>query len=128
MAIINATPHAVNVYATESVRFDAKHRKYIIVDGCSPIHIIPPSGMMLSAKMETLPVGSIDGIPVQQSSVIAADPLPSDDNYIVSRLFHSAMTALGEPTERLLLIGSPVYRVSQDGAVAPVGCLALERG
>lgn len=127
MAIINATPHYINIFSTHSVSFDTAQRKYFVSGSEEPTHIIPPSGMLLSAKMQTETVEPLLGIPIQRTAVVSADPIPDGEYYIVSRLYHSAMVTLGEPTDRLLLIGSPVYRVI-DGAIAPCGCLALEQG
>lgn len=129
MTIVNATPHSINIFSTYSVNYDTKQRKYFVSGNEEPTHIIPPSGMMLNAQLETIPDGDIGGIPLQRTAVVSADSLPDgDDVFIVSRIFHSALHTLGEPTDRTLLVGSPVYRVTENGAIAPVGCLALERG
>jgi len=61
--ILNFTPHSLNFFAPDSVTFDASMRKNVAKEGAEPSHVIPSSGM-LSAKIETVADGDINGIPV----------------------------------------------------------------
>lgn len=131
MAIINCTPHDIHIYDAAAVTFVPAQRKYILnmdTIGIVSLHtIIPKSGQMLSAKMDTRQDGyTDDGISIVLNTVTAIDPLPpGDDLCIVSQIYASAVRKLGLPTDRLLCIGDPVYATT-DGK-QPMGCLNLQR-
>lgn len=123
MTLINATPHDIHIYAASDASYDALSRKLIINDGTTPRQIVPPSGVVLSAKSAEQLSDEVDGIPVK-AVVWTADPLPAGDEiYIVSALYKSA--APEQDKHRLLTVGGTVYAGREDPR--PVGCTYLQR-
>lgn len=124
MAIINATPHAIVIFASSDAEFNPQQRKLLLREGAVGTPI-PPSGSLLNARMGSEEADPIEGIPTKRSVVLGADPIPEgDDYYVVSRLYLSAAQAQGWATNRLLTVADPVY----DGVIPqPKGCLGFER-
>lgn len=110
--IFNGTPHAINIVAKNSCRFDSGLRKWVSE---SPIILVsvPPSGKVLSAKITTAEAESKNGIPVFDKKIEGYDPLPDADIIIVSALYASALQKAKADTSRVYTVADPVY--SLDG-------------
>lgn len=120
--IYNGTPHAINI-VTGAV-FKAEIRKYVIPEGkeVTVVASIPSDGV-LSAKIDTVDLPDIDGIPVYGKSIVGCDPLPEGyDLYIVSALYASAVRAQGGDTSKLYTVADPVY--TEDGRTI-LGCRGI---
>lgn len=92
--IFNGTPHSINIIR-EAV-FKPEIRKFVVPfeKDVTVIASIPSDGV-LSAKIDTIDLPDIDGIPVYGKSIVGCDPLPEGyDIYIVSALYVSAMRAI----------------------------------
>jgi hypothetical protein len=127
MAIINCTPHAINIFNRDDYEF-TNPRRLILVEGAKPITTIEPSGLVLNAQRgESLIIKMIDGVPIKsRAKFISFDPLPEGDDFvIVSQLFKSAVVDCGGDTSRLLCVAETVFRPD---CPTPVGCCALEVG
>ena len=104
--IFNGTPHPINV--VKNGVSNPEIRKISI-----------PSDGMLSAKIETIEVDAMDGIPVFGKKVTACDPLPEGyDVVIVSALFVTAARSVGMETSRLFTVADPVYSWHLPGVLA----------
>jgi hypothetical protein len=136
--IINATPHAISVYSADAAEFRSDLRKHILRDGAEPLRVIPPSGVLLNAKMATEPGGPVEGLPTFRSTAAAVDVAPSTGWLIVSRMYAAAVAAVAaehgdeiaaacQAVGRMLVVHNPVYRLGEDGSTTPVGCLGFER-
>ena len=124
MTILNCTPHPIAIFAKDDVGYDEQNRKLILKEDAKPIAIIPPSGQVLSLKLESVEVGNVEGIPIFEQKVIDSDVVPDDaDVVIVSALF--ASNYKGVRKERLYTICNPVYDSSTNPR--PVGCLGLQK-
>jgi len=122
MTILNFTPHVLNFFSADSVSFDATIRKNVVKDGATPSHVIPSSGM-LSAKIDTVADGDINGIPVFKKQVTGCDPLPEGDSLVVvSALFATAAQKQGLDMNRIFTVADPVF--SADGRTV-LGCLGI---
>ena len=111
MAIINMTPHAVNII--EEAKFSPPIRKY---RGGKILTTFAPSGRLLNARMGEDESTPIDGVPTKRMAILSADPIPEgDDFYIVSQLYLAAAREMGWNTTRLLTIGGAV--VDDDGHI-----------
>jgi hypothetical protein len=117
MKIFNGTPHAINI--VEGATFNPAIRKF---SGGQVIKVIPSNGM-LNAKMSTIELPSINGIPCFGKSFEGVDALPEGfDIYIVSALFSSAMQKEGADMSKIFTIADPV--MSEDGQTF-VGCRGI---
>lgn len=104
MAIINMTPHSVNLI--EGATFDPSIRKY---RGGEVVKTFAPSGIILNARMGEEDDDPIDGVKTKRTAILSADPVPGgDDFYIVSQLYLSAVRQMGWSTSNLLTIGGAV--------------------
>lgn len=122
MTILNFTPHNLNFFAASDVSFDASIRKNVVKDGASPLHVILSSGM-LSAKIDTVADGDINGIPVFAKKVTGCDQLPDGDSVcVVSALFATAAQKQGLDMSRIFTVADPVF--SADGRTV-LGCLGI---
>jgi hypothetical protein len=108
--IFNGTPHSINI-VTNGV-FDPKIRKYV-TDTPEVVLSIPSNGV-LSAKVSSVDLPSIDGIPVHGKMFTGVDSIPEGyDVVIVSQMFVSAVDSLGRNISNLYTVSDPVY--STDG-------------
>jgi hypothetical protein len=115
--IFNGTPHAINI--VEGATFNPQNRKFC---GGNVVRVIPSNGM-LNAKMSTIELPSVDGIPTFGKSFDGVDALPDGfDIYIVSALFSSAMQKVGADMSKIFTIADPV--MSEDGNTF-VGCRGI---
>lgn len=83
----NGTPHSINLIADAVFRLEI--RKHI---GGTEIAVIPPSGVLLSAKLDTQPVVDLGGgVEVARQVAVACDDLPEEartaDYIIVSAMY-----------------------------------------
>lgn len=117
----NGTPHAINLIS--GAVFRQEIRKHI---GGVQIAVIPPSGIMLSAKLDTLPVTDLgSGVEVARQIAISCDDLPeaakTADYIIVSAMYAVAYRQLhGEDGLPLVTIRDLVVE-SVDNQ-KPTGC------
>lgn len=115
--IFNGTPHAINVVV--GAVFNPSIRKFT---GGNVSHSISSNGM-LNAKMDTVSLPDIDGVPVFGKSIVGVDPLPDGfDIYIVSALYASAAKAAGMDMSKIYTVADPV--MSDDGN-SFVGCRGI---
>ena len=122
MAIINNTPHAINVISPTDCHFDSTIRKWVASSDVTPQVVLESAGM-LNAKIETKDAPSLDDIPMFDKEIVACDPIPDDGNFhVVSALYASAARKMGYDTSRLLLVADPV--MSEDGKTF-IGCRGL---
>lgn len=126
MKVINNTPHAINIIATDDTKFDSTIRKFVADEGTTPLMTIPTSGVTLNAKIETKETSPIEGgIPCFEKSIEGCDPLPDDGTiHIVSALYASAAIKAGYDVDRILLVADPV--MTPDGKKF-VGCRGLAK-
>lgn len=118
MKIYNATPHDIKI--VEGAKFIPAIRKYV---GGEVVKTIPSNGM-LSAKIESVQLPSIDGIPVYGKTFLGVDALPEGyDVYIVSAKYASAATGQGADISKLYTVSDPVY--TDDTGNAFLGCLGI---
>ena len=125
--IFNGTPHNICIFSKDDASYVASQRKYILSDGATPILVIAPSGVLLSAKTQNAPTPTIDyGVPVVGAVQFTAyDDTPNGfDLYVVSNMYRSAVQALGGYTDNLATVSDTVY--SKD--IKPIGCLCLAVG
>lgn len=124
MAIINNTPHSVNIIDPKDTHFDATIRKWVANADTKPIITIPSSGV-LNAKISTVDSDPIDGIPCFGKAINGCDPLPDDGNiHVVSALFASAAAKSGMDMDRIMLVADPV--MTPDGKTF-LGCRGLTK-
>jgi hypothetical protein len=127
MAIINCTPHPINIFDRNDAD-SSNPRRLMLAEGAECIRTIEPSGTVLNAQRgDSDIVDMIDGVPVKsRAKFISFDALPEGDDFvIVSQLFKSAVVDCGGDTSRLLCVAETVFRVD---CPTPVGCCALEVG
>jgi hypothetical protein len=106
--IFNGTPHAINV--VENSMFNPAIRKYTGGD----IVLSIPSNGMLNAKISSVELPTIDGIPVFDKAFSGVDNLPEGyDIYIVSALYSSAAQKAGMDMSKIFTVADPVY--TEDG-------------
>lgn len=106
--IFNGTPHAINV--VEGSVFNPTIRKYT---GGTVVQSIPSNGM-LNAKVSTVDMPAVNGIPCFGKAFSGVDTLPeSFDIYIVSAMYASAAKAAGVDCSKLYTVADPVY--TEDG-------------
>lgn len=127
MAIINCTPHAINVYSISDCDV-SNPRRLFIKQGVMPIQTINPSGNVLNAQLGKTLWGDIEGIPVNAVTYDSVDnPLNYgnlNDFFIVSALFKTAFLHCNPNSHvKLLTVDSVVYD-SVDNP-RPVGCLGF---
>jgi len=125
--IINLTPHPINIFEESQVD-SSNPRRLFLLNGQTPIKVIPASGDVANVDLDYISSEDIDGIPIKQRVVNGIyDPFkhPSDDEYyVVSSLFKSVWIDLGkEYSDRLLTVGQVIYD-SLDNP-RPIGCLGL---
>ena len=127
--IFNGTPHSINIIR-EAV-FKPEIRKFVVpslieltsIGKDVTVVVSIPSDGVLSAKIDTVDLPDIDGIPVYGKSIVGCDPLPEGyDLYIVSALYVSAMRAQGNDISKLYTVADPVY--SEDGRTI-LGCRGI---
>lgn len=121
MAILNCTPHTINIYASKDV-IDLNDRHLHVVDSAEA-QVVNPSGTVLSAKMTY----TGEGYNIQREYV-GVDPLPEcadDDLIIVSALYATAVKELGGDTSKLRTVYGTVYDKADDRKV--IGCIGLCR-
>jgi hypothetical protein len=117
LKIFNGTPHAVTIVS--GATFNPAIRKF---SGGQVVMTIPSNGM-LNAKMSTIELPSINGIPCFGKSFEGVDALPEGfDIYIVSALFSSAMQKEGADMSKIYTIADPV--MSEDGNTF-IGCRGI---
>lgn len=122
VVIENFTPHPINIFGADSVVFNATIRKNIAKDGNQPIQLIPSSGM-LSAKIDTVADGEINGVPIFRKTVTGIDSLPDGDSLcIVSALYATAAQKKGLDMTRIFTVADPVF--SADGKTV-LGCMGI---
>ena len=122
MKILNFTPHNINFFAPDQVRFDSAIRKWVANDGATPVSSIPSSGV-LNAKIDTVPGVDVGGVPTFIKKVTGCDPLPAgDDIVIVSALFAVAAAKAGLDMARIFTIADPVF--TPDGRTV-IGCRGI---
>lgn len=115
--IFNGTPHAINVVV--GATFKPSIRKFT---GGSVSHSIPSNGM-LNAKIETVTLPDIEGVPVFNKQFSGVDSLPEGyDIYIVSALYASAAKAAGMDMSKIYTVSDPV--MSDDGQTF-IGCRGI---
>lgn len=120
--IFNGTPHFVNIIR-EGVVYKPEIRKFVLSGKDVTVVASIPSDGVLSAKIDTVELPDIDGIPVYGKSIVGCDPLPEGyDLYIVSVLYASAMRAQGKDISKLYTVADPVY--SEDGRTI-LGCRGI---
>jgi hypothetical protein len=108
--IFNGTPHSINI-VTNGV-FNPSLRKYV-TDTPEVVMSIPSNGV-LSAKVSSVDLPSIDGIPVHGKTFTGVDSVPEGyDVVIVSQMFVSGVVSQGGNTSNLFTVSDPVY--STDG-------------
>ncbi|NLZ54040.1 MAG: hypothetical protein GX892_13025 [Thermoanaerobacteraceae bacterium] len=118
--VYNGTPHSINII--EGAIFDPSIRKYVARGEVTMVTSIPSNGV-LSAKIDTVNLPDIDGIPVYGKAIVGCDPLPEGyDLYIVSALYASAVRAQGGDTSKLYTVADPVY--TEDGRTI-LGCRGI---
>lgn len=113
MRIFNGTPHSINIIS--NCVYKPEIRKYVVPEGEQPIVVksIPSNGI-LSAKIQTVNAGVVDGIPVFNKQVVGCDDLPAGyDIYIVSALYAVTAIKMGANPSILYTVSDPVY--SADG-------------
>lgn len=119
--IYNGTPHAINI-VTGAV-FVREIRKFVLPGKDVTVVASIPSNGVLSAKIDTVELPDIDGIPVYGKSIVGCDPLPEGyDLYVVSALYASAVRAQGGDTSKLYTVADPVY--TEDGRTV-LGCRGI---
>lgn len=121
--IYNGTPHSINIIRREVV-FKPEIRKFVVPSGkdVTVVASIPSDGV-LSAKIDTVELPEIDGIPVFGKAIVGCDPLPEGyDLYVVSALYASAVRAQGGDTSKLYTVADPVY--TEDGRTV-LGCRGI---
>ena len=125
MAIINNTPHSINIIDPKDTHFDSAIRKWVAAtDDIKPILVIPSNGV-LNAKISTISSDPVDGIPCFDKAINGCDPLPDDNNiHVVSALFASAAAKSGMDMSRIMLVADPV--MSADGKTF-IGCRGLTK-
>lgn len=116
--IFNGTPHAINV--VENSVFNPAIRKYT---GGTVVLSIPSNGM-LNAKVSTVELPTVDGIPVFSKGFSGVDPLPEGyDMYIVSAMYASAALRQGNIyMNNIYTVADPVY--TEDGN-SFIGCRGI---
>lgn len=115
--IFNGTPHAINV-VSGSV-FNPAIRKYT---GGDVVLSIPSTGM-LNAKVSTVDLPAVDGIPVFGKAFTGVDSLPDGfDIYIVSAMYASAAAKNGVDMSKVYTVADPV--MSDDGN-SFIGCRGI---
>lgn len=120
ISFFNGTPHPINLIAGSI--FDPAIRKN---RGGEEITAIPPSGILLSAKLTTEPKSYLGkGITIAKQVVTACDEIPEEaaeaDYIVVSSLYATAYRQLhGDDGTRLITIRDLV--VADDG-ITPRGC------
>jgi hypothetical protein len=126
MAIVNCTPHVINIYSSDDTSFVTAARKLVIIGMPDPIEVIEPSGTLLNAKQTEEDAEPLNGIPCRKFTFTSADSLPDGDDYfVVSALYVSGCKAMGIPTDRLLTVRGTIYASTDQPK--PVGCLGFYR-
>lgn len=122
--MINNTPHEINIIDPKDIHFDPTIRKYVASADTKPLVSIPSSGI-LNARISTVDLDPIDGIPVFDKKIDGCDPLPDDGEiHIVSALYASAAAKAGFDMNRIMLVADPV--MSADGKTF-IGCRGLAK-
>jgi hypothetical protein len=115
--LYNGTPHPINVVV--GAIFDKAIRKY--VGGVVAVSI--PSNGMLNAKVTTVDLPAVGGIPVFSKSFSGVDPLPDGyDIYIVSAMYASAAARNGVDMSKVYTVADPVYT---DDGNSFLGCRGI---
>jgi hypothetical protein len=115
--IFNGTPHAINV--VDGASFNPSIRKYT---GGTVVLSIPSNGM-LNAKLSTVDLPAVDGIPVFGKAFTGVDALPNGyDIYIVSAMYASAAKAAGVDMSKVYTVADPVYT---DDGNSFLGCRGI---
>jgi hypothetical protein len=118
MKVYNGTPHDIKI--VEGAKFVSTIRKYV---GGEVVKTIKSNGM-LSAKIESVQLPSIDGIPVYGKTFSGVDALPEGyDVYIVSALYASAAKGQGVDVSKLYTVSDPVY--TDETGNSFLGCLGI---
>jgi hypothetical protein len=106
--IFNGTPHPINIVVNST--FNSSIRKYV---GGEVVLSIPSNGM-LNAKISSVELPTIDGIPCFDKAFSGVDTLPEGyDIYIVSALYSSASQKAGMNMSKVYTVADPVY--TEDG-------------
>lgn len=112
-------PHPINL--VRGAVYVPEIRKHT---GGEVVEVIPPSGVLLNAKFETVPVAELsDGVVIAGQKVVGCDEIPEEakDCDIVSALYASAYRKLhGEDGTQLVTIMDVV--VESAGNPTPKGC------
>lgn len=115
--IFNGTPHAINV--VEGSTFNPAIRKYT---GGTVVLSIPSDGM-LNAKVSTVDMPAVDGIPCFGKAFSGVDMLPEGyDIYIVSAMYASAAAKNNVDMSKVYTVADPVY--TEDGN-SFIGCRGI---
>ena len=94
---INLTGREINVYATDdcSEVIDGDYKSLVAKDGAKPIRVIPPSGTVAKVSQIKRQVTTLDGIPVNKTTLGKIEGLPRmwkfNRLYIVSELIAQAV-------------------------------------
>ena len=122
-AIVNFTPHDVNIYLAADCEYDEKTRKLVLKKGATPIQIFPKSGNLLNAEPgEASLLEDVFYAPPKWKGI---DLPPVESISIVSNLYLTAYRETIAPSYRhgLATVGDVVYSDTKDPR--PVGCLKL---
>lgn len=120
----NGTPHPINLIA--GAEYQSAVRKHT---GGHEIAVIPPSGMLLSAELRTLPVVELgQGVTVARQVAVACDPMPETaraaDYVIVSAIYALAYRQMF-PGDSVKLVTPRDLVVASIEKPIPVGCLGF---
>ena len=121
--IINLTPHSICIVNPACVRFDTTIRKNVC-DGEPDIVAMILSSGIVSAKINTVSIDPINGVPTFAKSVVGCDDLPDadeDDIFVVSALYVSAYRTVHGNTNRLYTIADPVYTPDGKKVIGSMG-------
>lgn len=122
MKITNLTPHNINIINQESCTFKPEFRKWV-TENPQITKSIPSSGMV-SAKINSIISGNIDGIPEYDKEIVGLDSLPEGyDIYIVSAIY--AVAAQKAKIDKpIYVITEPVFDL--EGKTV-LGCLGISK-
>ena len=117
MKIFNGTPHDIKIIVGST--FQSAIRKYT---GGEVTKVFPSNGA-LNAKIDTVELDPIYGIPTFGKTITGCDTLPEGyDVYIVSVFYATALRTSGANMDKIFIVADPV--MSDDGATF-IGCRGI---
>lgn len=124
VSFFNGTPHSINLM--RDAEYVPSMRKHI---GGVEVAEIPPSGVLLSARLATIPQIDLGcGVIIAKQEAVACDPLPQDaleaDYIVVSPMYATAYRQIHGADGVKLLVPRDLVVESQDNP-RPVGCLGF---